>query len=306
MNYNKHPDRLSSTGSSYQQPIISSYQVSGSILNDIIQHPFIDTLPMDITTFNDSCCNNNIIKYKVILYRIRHHSDHHYVEFYLPSNNINESLFNIEYYNTSENGVNPLTSDDVITYLKEHLQYIHGTKRFKGHIIHNSIVYSVVHLREKKGTDHSNNPIPNPSVHNNNNWLTLWDIIAYKHVFREKIDHEIVDLFVEHHTIAHLFLNKRRCLLPMTLYCTILNKYKNFVEKNKSLQYCQIENSPIISLNCDYLSESNNVRNVCFIEDHEIHTTANTIQNQPYILVNNENGLGYLLKNDDNIISYIK
>lgn len=92
----------------------------------------------------------------------------------------------------------------------------------------------------------------------------------------------------------------------MTLYCTILNKYKNFVEKNKSLQYCQIENSPIISLNCDYLSESNNVRNVCFIEDHEIHTTANTIQNQPYILVNNENGLGYLLKNDDNIISYIK
>lgn len=55
---------------------------------------------MDITTFNDSCCNNNIIKYKVILYRIRHHSDHHYVEFYLPSNNINESLFNIEYYNT--------------------------------------------------------------------------------------------------------------------------------------------------------------------------------------------------------------
>ena len=303
MNYNK-----------YHEPNIS-YQVSDSILNDIIRHPFIDTLSMDINSFTDSDCPNNIVKHNVILYRIQHHNTHHYVEFYLPSNNFNESdesdessesLFSIEYHTTTESAEKPISNTSLIKYLKEHIQYIPGVKRFKGHIIHNRVVYSIVQVRDKNIDDNSNSFNRNQSYYNYNNWLTLWDILAYKHVFREKIDSNIVDLFIKHHTIAHLFLNKHLCLLPMTLYCNVSNKYETFIKKHKSVQYCQRENTPIIYLNSRYLCELNNVRNVCFIQDADIYTTIEKLQNQSCIILNNENGLDYLLKNDDDIISYIK
>lgn len=299
MIYNKYINSLSNT---YQE----SSQDNGSILNDIIQHPFIDTLPMDINSLTVLNYPNNSINYNVILYRIQHHNNNHYVEFYLPYINSNETLFNIEYHTTNENVDKPISNTTLIKYLKQHIQSIPGVKRFKGHITQNNIVYSIVQIRDKSSMDISNNGIHSQSYYNSNNWLTLWDIIAYKHVFREKIDSNIVDFFVKHHTIAQLFLKKQRCLLPMTLYCNVSNTYETFIKKHKSVQYCQRENSPIIYLNCDYLCESNNVRNVCFIEDADIHTTIETLQHQSCILLNNENGLDHLLKSDDNIISYIK
>lgn len=299
MNYNKYINNLANT---YHD----SHEENDSILNNIIQHPFIDTLPMDIISspvFN--YCINNSVKYNVILYRIQHHNNNHYVEFYLPYIYSNESLFNIEYYST-EDTCKPISNSNLLKYLKSHIQSIPGVKRFKGHITHKNTVYSIVQVRDKNIDDDSKNSDRNDSYYNYNNWLTLWDIIAYKHIFREKIDPNIVNLFIKHHTIAYLFLNKQRCLLPMTLYSTVSNKYVGFVKKNKSIQYCQRENSPIIYLNCDYLCESNNVRNVCFITDTKIHTTTEKLQIQSCIILNNTGGLDYLFKNDDNIISYIK
>jgi hypothetical protein len=306
MNYNKYIDRLTSTHRLYHDQNISSSQDSDTILNDIIQHPFIDTLPMDISFLTDSNCPNNTVKYNVILYRIQHHNDYHYVEFYLPSRTSQESLFNIEYHNTTETLDKNISNTNIIKYLKQHIQYIPGVKRYKGHILHNNIIYTIVQVRDNRVTDISNNRMYNPPYYINNNWLTLWDIITYKHVFREKIDNNIVELFVKHHTIAHLFLKKQICLLPMTLYCTVLNKYNTFIHKTKSVQYCQRENSPIVYLSYDYLCETNNVRNVCFIQDPDIYTTMETLQNQSCIILKNEHGLNYLFKNDDNILSYIK
>ena len=299
MNYNKYIDRPVNI---YQE----ASRYDGFISNNIIQHPFIDTLPMDINSLNGSNFSNNLVKYKVILYRIRHHNIHHYVEFYLPSINSNETIFNIEYHSTNESEEKPISNTTLITYLKEHIQYIPGVKRFKGHIMQNNIVYSIVQIRDKNSTDISNNGKHIQSYYNTNNWLTIWDIIAYKHVFREKIDSNIVDLFIKHHTIAHLFLNKQICLLPMTLYCSVSNKYTTFINKHKSVQYCQRENSPIVFLNCDYLCESNNVRNVCFIPDADIYTTIEKLQNRSCIILNNDNRLDNLFKDDSNILSYIK
>lgn len=299
MNYNKYINRLVNT---YQD----SSQDNGSFLNNIIQHPFIDTLPMDINSLTVLNCPNSGINYNVILYRIQHHNNNHYVEFYLPYINSNETPFNIEYHTTNENAGKHISNTILIKYLKHHIQCIPGVKRFKGHIMQNNIVYSIVQIRDKSSMDSSNNGIHSQSYYNSNNWLTLWDIIAYKHVFREKIDSNIVDFFVKHHTIAQLFLNKQRCLLPMTLYCTVSNKYLEFIKKNKSVQYCQRENNPVISLNCNYLCESNNVRTVCFVSDADIYTTIEKLQTQPCIILNKENGLDYLLKDDSNIISYIK
>ena len=59
----------------------------------------------------------------------------------------------------------------------------------------------------------------------------------------------------------------------------------------------------------DYLHELNNVRNVCFIKDIDIHTSVDILQNESCIILNNNNNsnsLNYLFKNDNNILSYIK
>jgi len=294
MDYNKYINNLANI---YHE----SPQNNGSILNDIIQHPFIDTLHMDINSSTILNCLNNSVKYNVILYRIQHHNNNHYVEFYLPYHS-NEYLFNIEYYST-ENIDKSISNSNLFKYLKEHIQHIPGVKRFKGHITHNNMVYSIVQVRNKNTNDVLNDKQISTSY---NNWLTLWDIIAYKHVFREKIDNSIVDFFVKNYKIACLFLDKKRCLIPMILYCSVADKHNTFIKQNKSVQYCQRENDPIVYLNCDYLLELNNVRNVCFIDDNEIYTTMDTLQYNSYIIFKNQNSLNYLFKNDDNIISYIK
>ena len=304
MNYNKYINSLACT---YHD----SHQENSSILNNIIQHPFIDTLPMDIISSPDFNCLNNSVKYNVILYRIQHHNNNHYVEFYLPYIHSSESLFNIEYHSTTENIDKPISNSNLLKYLKDHINSIPGVKRFKGHIIHNNIVYTIVQVRDKNIDDISNNMNRNHSYYNYNNWLTLWDIIAYKHSFREKIDTNVVDFFVKNHTIAYLFLNKQKCLLPVILYCNVSNIYNSFIKKNKTVQYCQGENGPTIHLNCDYLHELNNVRNVCFIKDIDIHTSVDILQNESCIILNNNNNnnsnsLNYLFKNDNNILSYIK
>ena len=294
MDYNKYINNLANI---YHE----SPQNTDSILNDIIQHPFIDTLHMDINSSTILNCLNNSVKYNVILYRIQHHNNNHYVEFYLPYHS-NEYLFNIEYYST-ENIDKSISNSNLFKYLKEHIQHIPGVKRFKGHITHNNMVYSIVQVRNKNTNDVLNDKQISTSY---NNWLTLWDIIAYKHVFREKIDNSIVDFFVKNYKIACLFLDKKRCLIPMILYCSVADKHNTFIKQNKSVQYCQRENDPIVYLNCDYLLELNNVRNVCFIDDNEIYTTMDTLQYNSYIIFKNQNSLNYLFKNDDNIISYIK
>jgi len=330
MNYNKYIDRISTTTKSYISSTVSdqsyilpidqtnhqhtgnTFQQTDSILNDIIRHPFIDTLPMDINSLPESFCPSNIVKYRVVLYRIQHHNDNHYVEFYLPFDTSYNSRLTIEYRNTMEITEKLLSNDTIIKYLKEHIREIPGIKRLKGHLVHNNILYSIVQVRDKNSTNNSIMNQSNTSYYNNNTWLTIWDIIAYKNVFREKIDNSIVELFIRHHNIAHLFINKQICLLPMTLYCNVPNKHESFINKNKSVQYCQRENSPIIQLNCDYLCESNNVRNVCFILDSDIVSSKDTLQHQSYIITNNPNhnhnhsDLTYLFKNDNNIISYIK
>jgi hypothetical protein len=267
-----------------------------SILNNIVQHPFIDTLSIDADSFTNSDCHNTFITCNIILYRIQHHNENHYVEFYLPFDSSCDSRSTIgnknKYSITNDN----ITNDIVIKYLKEQINDIPGVKRLKGYVVSNNTLYSIVQVR-----DTTTNTVPN-----NNNWLTLWDIIAYKHVFREKIHHTIVDFFVKHHKLAYLFVNSQLCLLPMVLYCHVSKEYDEYVKKNKSIQYCQRETGPVIHLHSNCLCETNNIRNVCFIPHCDIVTSRQILQKKPYIILKNNDHSDYLFKNDDNILSYIK
>ena len=319
MNYNKYMDRMSNTCLSYYEskdlPIEKRhfqhrrtlFQDNDSILNNIIKHPFIDTLPTEVDSFTNSNCCITFNKCNIVLYRIQHHNDNHYVEFYLPFDISCNSRVTIGYHNKYSISNDTITNDLFMKYLKEHISDIPGNKRFKGHIVYNNIMYMIVQLRNTISDEYSSLTIEHNNNNNkNNNWLTLWDIIAYKHVFREKLHPTIVDFFVKHHKLAYLVVNSRLCLLPMVLYCHVSKEYKEYVKKNKSIQYCQRENGPIVHLHSNCLCEMNTIRNICFITDNDIVTSRQSLQDKSYVFFKQDNQLQYLFKDDSNIISYIK
>ena len=61
MDYNKYSNSLANTYHMLPQD-------NGSILNDIIQHPFIDTLHMDINSSTILNCLNNILFFLFLIY----------------------------------------------------------------------------------------------------------------------------------------------------------------------------------------------------------------------------------------------
>ena len=205
------------------------------------------------------------------MYRLRHYNDYHYVEYYLPYNNQTNHREIIKYNHYVYN-------DCLVKYVN----HIGGRKRLKGYITYNKELFGIVQVRD----DIINNT--------NNHWITLWDIIAYKQVFREKIQNNIIDFFMNYSYISSLYVNNHQCIMPMILYCKIPMTHSEYIQNTRSVQYCQRENGPLIILNNDYNSEDNNVRNLCFIQDVDFSTSIHILQDKSYIVNKYENILQYI------------
>lgn len=166
---------------------------------------------------------------------------------------------------------------------------IHGIKRIKGYINHNNDNYVFIQIRNN--IEH-------------NNWSTLWDIIINKGVYGEKIDDNIVSFFNKYNSIFNLVKHNSIIPKPVVLYCSVHSKYLNYVSKNKSVQYCQNDDTSILKLHMEYVS-GDNVRNICFVDDSEIENNPKNFSNEKYYILRDLSGsLQWIFKDNHLITSY--
>jgi hypothetical protein len=267
------------------QPKNETVDVNTTILDTIIQHPYIENLSLDLN--NLSQCREKI---HLIIYRINKYGQHTTVEFYLTNDFLSLHM-----------------TDGLIlsTHLNDTLRHIPGSKRIKGNIILGNNIYAFVQVREN--TDHLN-------------WLSMWDIIVNKQYFGEKINVNVIDFFTVNCEISTLILNKNKCMSPIVLYSYTEVCHLTYINKSRSIQYCQRENSPLIRLNTYKVND--NVRTICFIEDMEFSDTLNDLADNNYIIIkdsnhhtddsknhqdsNNSNDIYWIFKNEKHIFLYVK
>jgi hypothetical protein len=194
-------------------------------------------------------------------------------------NKINKDTF-IEYY------LNIINCLDDKNILLENLSHIEGSKRIKGNTYLNGSKYTIVQIRDNNKID---------------NWVILWDILINKHYYGEKIDENIINFFINNYKIDDLYIKEKICKKPTVLYTVIDNKYKKYINKYNSIQYCQNERNVLIYLS--EFTEGDNVRNICFVEDIEID---NDLVNKNYIIERKDEKYWWIFKNDYNIISFLK
>lgn len=240
------------------------------LLNSIVQHPFIDDLSVNLDKI--SFGKHKLI---LILYRINKHIESSYVEYYLPNGN-----FLLPILSGNEN---------LLDDLKKTIGDLPGAKRIKGTMFVNDQCYIFVQVR--------NNKLPN-------DWLVSWDILANKHVFGENITKTTSDMFLKLHKCDDLYLNNQICIKPIVLYCNTEERYRSYVDKHKTIQYCTTEGGPLISLHG--YQTNDNVRNICFVGYNEITTNLSSLHDHPYITLLNESITNWIFRYDSVIISYMK
>lgn len=207
---------------------------------------------------------NNKENTNLIIYRINKHNNFNYIEYYLNNINCNGN----------------------INIILENLKDIDGIKRVKGYLKIGKENYTIVQLRRNKDI---------------NNWVTIWDIIINKHYYGEKIDEKCILFFLRYHKLDDLYIKETLCKKPIILYCYVDNVYKNYVNKNNTIQYCQNKNNILINLS--EFKEGDNVRNICFLDDKEV---SNDLLENDYIIEKKGNNYNWVIKNDKNIISFLK
>jgi hypothetical protein len=200
----------------------------------------------------------------LIIYRINKHNEFNYIEYYL--NNIN--------------------CKGITSVIIENLKCINGIKRIKGYVKIGNQNFTIVQIRENKKME---------------NWVTIWDIIINKHYYGEKIDEKCILFFLNYNKLDDLYIKDKICKKPIILYCYVNDKYKNYVNKNKTIQYCQNENNILINLS--EFEEGDNVRNICFLDDKEM---SNDLLENDYIIERKGENYKWVIKNDKNIISFLK
>jgi hypothetical protein len=200
----------------------------------------------------------------LILYRINKHNDFNYIEYYL----------------------NKISCKGNTKIILENLKSINGIKRIKGYVKIGKQYFTIIQIRENK---------------NMNNWVTIWDIIINKHYYGEKIDEKCISFFLNYNKLDDLYIKDKICKKPIILYCYVDDKYKNYVNKNKTIQYCQNENNILINLS--EFEEGDNVRNICFLDDKEMN--SDLLEND-YIIERKGENYKWVIKNDKNIISFLK
>jgi len=266
------------------KPKNETVDVHTTLLDTIIQHPYVENLSLDLNKLSQ--CREKI---HLIIYRINKYGENTAVEFYLTTDflslHMTEGLL-------------------LATHLNDTLCHIPGTKRIKGDIIVENNIYVFVQVRDN--TDHLN-------------WLSMWDIIVNKQYFGEKINDNVIDFFTLNGEISTLILNKKKCMSPIVLYSYTEMCHLTYIIKSRSIQYCQRENSPLIRLNT--YKENDNVRTICFIEDMEFSDTLNDLVANNYIIMKDSNdnmgdikngeygnssNIYWIFKNEKYIFSYVK
>ena len=93
---------------------------------------------------------------------------------------------------------------------------------------------------------------------------------------------------------------------PVVFYCRVDDKYRKYIQENKSIQYCQNKNSCLINLHGEYL-ENDNIRNICFIEENSFISGNNNLDiDQKYTIVKTNNINNWVFNDDKYVVSYIK
>ena len=203
-------------------------------------------------------------KTRLILYRINNCNKYNFIEYYL----------------------NDIYCECDKEIILKNLIYLPGRKNIKGKIKEGDSMFTIIQIRDNK---------------NKENWVTLWDIIINKHYYGEKIDNKLVSFMLNNNKLDNLFIKDKICNKPIILYCFVDEKYKNYINKYNSVQYCQDTRNILINLS-EY-KPGYNVRNICFLHDREID---NDLKNNDFIVERNEEGYKWIIKNDKNIISFLK
>ena len=235
--------------------------------------PFMDTILqypfMDNMNISLERIKGNI---NVILYRIKQYKGFHIVEFYIKQDFITVTL--------EENDA------EIYTKINELIKDVSGIKKLKGNIQHQKSEFIFIQVKEDDDFNH---------------WVTLWDIIVNRQYFGQVFHNHIIHFFISHNNICDLRIHKKICLKPRILYCNVNDEYLSYINKNHSIQYCQ--DGPLITLH-NY-KELDNVRSICFIDDHD-DTEIENLQQRNHILTSSSNNPLWIFKNESEIIIHIK
>ena len=223
--------------------------IPSDLFSSILRHPYIER----IDEYNDDCKDDNLDIHKnknernyLVIYRIKTYNEvNSVVEFYIV-NDFLSSTININNVGTE-------------------LQMIPGDKYVKGGVRFKEKKYSFVQVR--------NNP-------DSNNWLNLWDILVHKHYFGNKICDNVIDFFKEHGEVTTLMIGRNICVKPITLYTEIEERYCQYINKTKSIQYCQNKRDSLIYLR--NFKEDDNIRTICFVDDSVINDSIHELEYGDY------------------------
>lgn len=255
--------------------------IQNDMLSSILRHPYIERIDEYNDDYNDGTLdvrkNKNERNYLVI-YRIKTYKEvNSVVEFYIL-NDFLSSTKNIDNVDTE-------------------LQMIPGDKYMKGNVLFKEKKYSFVQVRNNTDT---------------NNWLNLWDILVHKHYFGNKICDNVIDFFKEHGEVTTLMIGRNICLKPITLYTEIEERYCEYINKTKSIQYCQSKRDSLIYLR--NFKENDNIRTICFVYDSVINDSIHELEYRDYAVKKNIGVEGteeieefeWVFKNDNALFSSVK
>ena len=235
--------------------------------NEIIDDYLDDILEHPFIDNISKSISNKTHEVTVVCYRINTLYENPFIETYLPNNDFISTMYPISVENIPINGI----------------------KRIKGYITYKTHNYVFIQVR-------NNNEIKN--------WLTLWDIIINENVYGEKICTNVVDFFKRYNVIYNLVRKNKVLSKPTILYCSVHNKYLNYVSQTRSIRYCQSDSTSVITLHMNYL-QGDNVRNICFVDDNVIENKIKDFSNEKYYILRDLSGcLQWIFKDNHLITSY--
>ena len=230
-----------------------------NLLNNIIQHPFIDNLPV----FTNNIHYKKYSKINIIFYRINYSNKIPFIEYYFENLNSFSFMDNSNYKTFNK------LNDDIYNYF-EKFSIINGTKIIEGAIEDNEL-YIIVKIKI------------NNSNYNYKNWLTIYDIVVNKHFFGINISTHIINFFIKYFNMSSLFLDGKPLIKPIILYNFISRKYLKCVENTNSLLFCNDNYNSYVKLR--FFKNNDNLRAICLIDDIEYTNDINNILYSDYILV---------------------
>jgi hypothetical protein len=244
-----------------------------NMIDTIVQHPFMERLKL-----REDDLHNCREKIYIIPYKTTKHSNEikteYFTEYHIPGEILSTTTI------PNSNCLDTLV-DDKLTNLS-------GRKKLMGNTKFNGHQYLFVQVRDNDGFGE--------------HWITKWDILANRHHFGEKIQQIVIDFFIHHSTVSDLILHKQICSKPISLYTMVDETYLYFIIKNQSIQYCQRDKGPLITLN--KFTETDNIKAICFVEDCVFSTNNRDLIDMGSIQIKENNKASWIFKNENEIVSY--